>query len=114
MDVIKAFKNSSILTISTKLPFGKINDGVSKSHLQYMQKTVAEDFSPALTGLENELEIAKIQAGNSSEVLELIESYERYIKLLTKTNRWLGWFQAVIVIFKGTSLDEMKQINKNS
>jgi hypothetical protein len=96
------------------LPFGKIGDGNSKSHLEHMKKTVQDDFSPVLTGLENELEIAKVKAGESPEVLELIESYERYIKLFGKLNRWLGWFQAVIVVFKGATLEEVKLINKNS
>ena len=108
MNTLYIFKKIGSM-VDNRLPAGRIGDGFSKSHLEYMQKKVKEEFSDQLIGLENELEIAKAKAGNSDEVLELIENYERYIKLLTKLNRWLGWFQAVLVVFKIISFEETER-----
>ncbi len=97
-----------------KLPVGRVGDGISKPHLLDMQRRLEEEILPSLTSAENELEIAKIHAGDSEETLELIEKYENYIKILTKANRWAGWIQAILTVYKISTLEEMKELNKNS
>jgi len=39
---------------------------------------------------------------------------KKYLKLITKIHRWIGWVQGVLNGTKNSTLEEMKLINKNS
>ena len=57
------------------------------------------------------IDMAKYQI---TAIEELEREHVKYIKILTKLHRWLGWFQGVFTSFGATTLDEMKNLNKNS
>ena len=109
------------------LPEGRDSDGVSRQHFQGARKRVEmliEEYKKLQENTKKSWE--KLQEAThfdsnlrfTSELTEAFAFYENNLKaerkMEAKLNRWLGYFQGLIVTNSGASLDEMKQINKNS
>ncbi len=126
MDVVKALEE--VLGYIPELPHGKEGDGISQEHLFQMMEKVNAEHIPSFIGAQN---VVQIKKKNLKEYLNLIgnfdektaafdaleeyqEAVEKALKKEAKLHRWLGWMQAVLAAFRIVSLEEMKQLNKNS
>ena len=137
MNIEKAIEELFKLDIK-KLPRGEDGDGISYEHAKGALNRLKEEHLPNFKKAEQELFYTKLEGESkvkklfnnhnllgSDELPTLIDEYKSavedekskdiaYTKAHTKLHRWLGWFQGVFVSFGLTTLDEMKEINKNS
>lgn len=92
-----------------------------KDHLQYMADTMLEmktfDTTSRFSFLSQRLSEIVNQENpqkRADMALSLLVEVQAVFHTNEKAMRWLGWFQACLVLGAGTTLEDMKRINKES